>query len=65
LYLESHVASPKVESEKGGFGEWKRWRVIWRVYWNIFFGLFPKFCDKELYRESPGDALRIPRKTTP
>jgi hypothetical protein len=32
---------------------------------TCFVGLFPKFCDKELYMESPGDALRIPRKTTP
>jgi len=43
-------------------------RVILGGYWKMFFfffGLFPKFCEKKLYRESPGDALRIPRKTTP
>lgn len=31
---------------------------------TCFLGLFSKFYDKQLYRESSGDDLKIPRKNT-
>jgi hypothetical protein len=31
------IASPLVESGKGGFREQKRWRVVKRVYWSLVF----------------------------
>ena len=37
MNLESDTASPLVEIEKGGFGEWKRRRVAKRFYWNLIF----------------------------
>ena len=59
LHLGSHVASSKLESEKGGFGEWKDGEWFGEVYLlEHFFGLFSKFCDKETCRECLGDALR-------
>ena len=47
LNLENDTTSPLVESEKGGFGERKRWRVVKRFYWNlIFFVCFINFVIK-------------------
>jgi hypothetical protein len=45
-----------VESENGGFGEKKRWSYLGSLLEHVFLGLFSKFYDKELYRESSGDA---------
>jgi hypothetical protein len=61
LHLGSHVASSKVESEKGCFGEWKdgEWfREVYLLELFFFLGLFSNFCDKETCRECLGDALR-------
>lgn len=56
MHLESHIASLKVESENGGFGEKKSWSYLGSLLEHVFLGLFSKFYDKELYRESSGDA---------
>jgi hypothetical protein len=69
--LPSIVFRESCSLSKSGEREGWFWRVekmesdLESLLEHFFFGLFPKFCDKELYRESPGDALRIPRKTTP